>query len=292
MVQELTDVIQAAIEASTPLGLILARSKVGFDDACKEIQMETRRLKKRYMRVGTEESWEEFRSARNYKNRMIARASRKAFRAFIAQACESPEAMWKKTKWSRDSTPKQASMPPLMKGKELIDDAEGKSNILMNSFFSPPLVQAELDDLKDAEYPPAYQLGDITVNEIAKAIKQAPSFKTPGYDGIPNAILKSVLSIIIHPLHNLFNSSLRLGYYPTLFRNSITIALRKPGEDDYSQPKSYKPIALLNTIGKAMEYVIAKRIQALAEKYCMLPDTHMKGRKLRSTEHGIHYILE
>lgn len=164
---------------------------------------------------------------------MIARVSRKAFRAFIAQACELPEAMWKKTKWLRDSTPKQASMPPLMKGKELIDDAEGKSNILMNLFFPPP-VQAELDNLKDAKYPPAYQLGDITVNEIAKAIKQALSFKAPGYDSIPNAILKSVLSIIIHPLYNLFNSSLRLGYYLTLFRNSVTIALRKLGKDDYS----------------------------------------------------------
>lgn len=101
---------------------------------------------------------------------MIARVSKKAFRAFIVQACESPEAIWKKTKWSRDSILKQASIPPLIKRKEFIDDAEGKSNILMNLFFPPP-VQAELDDFKDAEYPPAYQLGDITVNEIAKAIK-------------------------------------------------------------------------------------------------------------------------
>ena len=97
--------------------------------------------------------------------------------------------------------------------------------------------------------------------------------------------LKAVLPTIVHPLYNIFNSSLRMGYYPTPFRNSVTIALRKPGKDDYSQPKSYRPIALLNTIGKAIEYIIAKRIQALAEKYIMLPEIYIRGRKLISTEY-------
>lgn len=136
--QDLTAAIASAIEESTPLGTILARSKVGFDEECKEAQMETRRLKKRYMGVGTEDSWDEFRTMRNYKNRLITRASRQAFRTFIAQACESPEAMWKKTKWSRDDTPKQASIPPLFNGQELVDDAAGKSRILMDTFFPPP----------------------------------------------------------------------------------------------------------------------------------------------------------
>lgn len=27
------------------------------------------------------------------------------------------------------------------------------------------------------------------------------------------------------------------------------VALRKPGKDDYTQPKAYRPIGLLNTIG-------------------------------------------
>lgn len=50
-----------------------------------------------------------------------------------------------------------------------------------------------------------------------------------------------------------------------MLRNSITMALRKAGKDDYIEPKSYRPIAL-NTMSKAIEYIMAKRIQALAEK--------------------------
>lgn len=77
-----------------------------------------------------------------------------------------------------------------------------------------------------------------------------------------------------------------------MYRNWITIALRKPGKDDYSQPKSYQPIVLLNKMGKSNKLHMAKRIQTLAEKFHLLPNTQLGGRKPRSTEHGIHYILE
>lgn len=101
---------------------------------------------------------------------MIARASRQAFKTFIGHTCESLEAMWKKTKWSRDETPKQPSIPPFTRGDELVDDAEDKVNILMYTFFPPP-VQTELSDLQNTEYPTPYKLGDITINEIFKSIK-------------------------------------------------------------------------------------------------------------------------
>lgn len=32
--------------------------------------------------------------------------------------------------------------------------------------------------------------------------------------------------------------------------------LRKPGNDDYTQPRAYRPIALLNTLGKVMEAIL------------------------------------
>ena len=174
---------------------------------------------------------------------------------------------------------------------QTIDDPVGKNETLIRSFFPPP-VEADLDDLDNFTYPASIRLGLITIHEIIAAIKQAPSHKAPGYDGIPNSILKIALSIIKFPLLNIFNSSLQMGYYPAHFRNSVTVALRKPTKEDYSSPKSYRPIALLNTMGKAMEFIVAKRIQATAEAYFLLPDTHMGGRKLRSSEHGIHYVLE
>ncbi|EMD86559.1 hypothetical protein COCHEDRAFT_53746, partial [Bipolaris maydis C5] len=58
---------------------------------------------------------------------------------------------------------------------------------------------------------------------------------------------------------------LRLGYCPSHFRESTTVVLRKPGKDNYTVPKAYRPIALLNTVGKVMDAIIARRISHLVE---------------------------
>src|SRR5438105_3042173 len=58
------------------------------------------------------------------------------------------------------------------------------------------------------------------------------------------------------------------------------------------QVKSYRPIALLNTIGKAMESIMAQRISYLADRYGLLPETHFGGRRGASAEHAIHLKLE
>jgi hypothetical protein len=53
-----------------------------------------------------------------------------------------------------------------------------------------------------------------------------------------------------------------------------------------------QPVALMNTLGKIMDTVLARRIQHLTETHEMLPATHMGGRKNLSCEHAIHLLLE
>ena len=54
-------------------------------------------------------------------------------------------------------------------------------------------------------------------------------------------------------------------------RNAVTVALRKPGKDDFSTPQLYRPIALLETLGKALESIVAQRLSDLAENMGWLP---------------------
>ena len=161
----------------------------------------------------------------------------------------------------------------------------------MRTFFPPP-VEADLTDINETiAYPNAFVMEPITRNKIKKAIQQAPPRKAPGGDEIPNLILKETIDIVLPHLHRIFNEGLTNGYCPDHFRTSVTIVLPKPGKD-HSTPKGYRPIALLNTIGKAMEFIIAKRIAYLAETHGLIPNTHMGGRRLRSYEHGVHYLIE
>ena len=61
------------------------------------------------------------------------------------------------------------------------------------------------------------------------------------------------------------------AYWPKKFRQACTVAIRKQGKDDYSLPNAWRPIALLSTVGKVIEAVIAEQIRRIAKEHNMLP---------------------
>ena len=70
------------------------------------------------------------------------------------------------------------------------------------------------------------------------------------------------------------------------------MVLRKPGKPDYSDPAAYRPIALLNTIGKVLEAIVARRISDLAEDANLLPDEQYGARPGRSAEDALLDLKE
>ena len=62
------------------------------------------------------------------------------------------------------------------------------------------------------------------------------------------------------PITRLFQRCLVLAYHPRQFKTSTTVVLKKPQREDYTKAKAYRPIALLNTLGKLLERIVADRI--------------------------------
>ena len=60
--------------------------------------------------------------------------------------------------------------------------------------------------------------------------------------------------------------------YSRAFKAARTVALWKPGKGDYQEPKSWRPIALLETLGKVVEATIAARIRDFAESMNLLSE--------------------
>ena len=293
-VQRLTDAIRTAIEASTPYVRSCPRSKTGFTVECKDASRRAKRLKRRWQRSMNLDDWKEYKRARNELGRTVKKAMRNQFRKDTEEKCESKETMWKQCKYIRDRTPRQACIPALYSHPPLLhpeSDPAKKSDILLESFF-PPTPDVSLTDTENYSYEPDYKTDQILLHEVTVAISTTASKTAPGEDEIANLILKLVNHIIAPHLLRIFNASLDESYCPTHFRNSVTIALRKPGKKHYSIAASYRPISLLNTISKIMKYILAKRISYLAETYQLLPRTHMGARKALSTEHALHYMVE
>lgn len=123
----------------------------------------------------------------------------------------------------------------------------------------------------------------FTPQEIWNKIRKLPNQKAPGPDKIPNSALKTLISIT-----NIFNSCLRLEYFPRTWKHSTLIMLPKPGKN-LRLPSNYRPIALLNTMAKTLESLILDRL-----KITILPKIRPEQfgfRTQHSTTAQLSYII-
>lgn len=165
------------------------------------------------------------------------------------------------------------------------------------SVFAPEPPSANLTDIEGYSYPPANPEveSSIMMSEIIQAIRRTTPKKAPEADEITNLVLKEAShnQLFMEVLYCLYNASLQLQYCPEHFKESITVILPKLGKGDYTEPKFYRSIALLNTLGKIIESIIATRTSYLVESTLrIMPDSHLGGRKLRSTENTVYLLLE
>lgn len=130
------------------------------------------------------------------------------------------------------------------------------------------------------------------MHKIRQSILMAILDKGPGKNGIINRVLKWIIDLILPYLYVIFNACLSTGYRPTHFCLSITILFRKPGKPDYTIGKAYWPIAILNTMEKTLEFIIAKRITYLVETPGFLSQSHFGTRHSSSIQHALHYLME
>ncbi len=246
-VQAIISAINEGIEKSTPWSDPSIRSIPGFDQDCKDICSEVQRLRRRWQRTRLDDDYEAYREARNKKGRHLRKSLRNNHRQRVEEASETKSGLWKLVKWAKNRHCTTSACTP-----ELVNpdgthakEAKDKAETLRRCFFPPPC-QADRSDIDRFQYPPAIDCPEITSREIENAIRKAAPNKAPGPDGIPNLILHQTLTLLLPHLHKLFNSCLQEGYFPAHFKDSTTVVLRKPGKDDYTQPKSYRPIRVAN----------------------------------------------
>lgn len=104
--------------------------------------------------------------------------------------------------------------------------------------------------------PTTLQMKDLTIDEdtILKYISNISDSFGGGPDGLPASVLKKCGSSMVSVLCYLFNTSLRSGIFPVLWKYSTIIPLHKKGKRD--DVKNYRPIANLPSVAKLFESVV------------------------------------
>jgi len=89
------------------------------------------------------------------------------------------------------------------------------------------------------------------------------NLSTPGPDKLLWSYLKSILKHDEYLINiiNIANACINLGHWPAHFKRLSTIVIPKLNKQSYDLPKSFRPIILLNMLGKLIKKVIGERLQ-------------------------------
>ena len=84
--------------------------------------------------------------------------------------------------------------------------------------------------------------------------------KAPGEDGITSVIYNQAFKTVPTFITAIYNSCLKLGIFPAIWKKAKLIPIVKPGKESSYEVSKYRPISLLNIGGKVLEKLMINRI--------------------------------
>ena len=131
----------------------------------------------------------------------------------------------------------------------------------------------------------------FTLEELKRAGGRLKANTAPGIDGVPNEILKEVIRAYAEILLKAFYSCPREGRFFVDWKKQRLVLLRE-GEKPVGDASSYRPICLLDTMGKLLEGLILQRLQGLMVSENGLSENQFSFRKGRSTDNAIQVVVD
>lgn len=100
----------------------------------------------------------------------------------------------------------------------------------------------------------------FTIEELREAASRIPSGKSPGPDGIRNEVLSAVAKWNPAPLLKIFNMCLEEMTFPARWKVARIVLLHKGPDKSVTDPASFRPISLLDGMGKLFERLVLNRM--------------------------------
>jgi hypothetical protein len=103
-------------------------------------------------------------------------------------------------------------------------------------------------------------IAQFSPTEVKEAIKKCNNNKAPGFHSITGLILRELPRKATVFLTTIYNSMVRLAYFPITWKFAQIIMIYKPGKPS-NRVTSHRPISLLPITSKIFERLLLKRIQ-------------------------------
>lgn len=226
----------------------------------------------------------------------ISELKNKHWNTFLASLDKGSKPFWN---LCRVMKKKKTKMPALNFNGTLISNNKEKAIKLAEYFVNQNSLTSNFSDITTKNIVqhsiyslsplPSGQIPNISLSDIISVSKNLKIRKAPGIDHIPNIVLKNLSKSNYKFLCAIFNKCLELGYFPEKWKIALVTCIPKPGKDK-SKVESYRPISLLNTIGKLFEKLIKSRIEKYLEDSNILPNEQFGFRNSHSTVHQVNRI--
>lgn len=122
--------------------------------------------------------------------------------------------------------------------------------------------------------------------EVVLAARKLGNKRSPGPDGVPPEVVKIAAKTETEQLRMVFNGLLESGCFPACWKRARLVLLLKPGKSA-TDPSGYRPLCLLDAVGKLYEQLLLTRLQDELEDKMALSGKQYGFRKGRSTVDAI-----
>lgn len=174
---------------------------------------------------------------------------------------------------------------------------EQSADLLAKTFYPDDSTNAEqpyhveLRRLAEERNPQGLSADDppFTTAELEMVLQNQNPKKAPGPDGLTADICTAAINCDREVFLAIANKCLSLSHFPKQWKVAHVCILRKPGKDDYTSPKSYRPIGLLSVLGKIVEKLLVGRLQ-----WHFLPTLHTNQYGFmpqRGTEDALYALV-
>lgn len=153
---------------------------------------------------------------------------------------------------------------------------EDKAHAFLHSFFPPPPT-VETPEYSILDNPGSRDFHDVTRSKVECNLKSSSQTSPPGSSGISFRALGWAWEAAPEVIHYIVRWSIRLGFHHPDWKSAVMVVLPKPHKPDYAAPRAYRPIQLLECLGKLVEKIVARRLMFDCAKHSLMPPEQFGG---------------
>lgn len=259
----ITAAIRDASERAIPTKTVIIRPNDHPWITCsiRKLIRKRKRTYRKYKRTLNNYYWERYKKIRNICVREIRESKKNYFEkveSLLTSETSSSKLFWKTSKQVLKLGKNSSCIPTLTMNGEYAEDDVQKADMLNDYFSSQTLINDQNKQLPHLDTCTNNKLNSIIISsqDVRDILDNLDINKACGPPHFNPRLLREGAPILANPLSLVFNRSLQQGYFPPPWKDGYLTPIHK--KDDKSLPSNYRPISLLDPIGKTMERCIHK----------------------------------